>query len=115
MALWRTGAAIAARPLIQLRLSSLPLANAPHPSPARGEGEFYWIAQSVPSQRLLQHFVVDVAAGADDDDALGGLGRAALQGGGERDGAAGLHHQLHPARGEGDGGQRLLVGGGQAA
>jgi hypothetical protein len=32
-------AGIAALPLIQLRLSSLTLAKAPHPSPARGEGK----------------------------------------------------------------------------
>jgi hypothetical protein len=39
-ALYRARAAIAAPPPIQLRLSSLPLAKAPHPSPARGEGVF---------------------------------------------------------------------------
>src|SRR5688572_2634101 len=38
LALLRARAAIAALPLIQLRLSSLALAKAPHPSPARGEG-----------------------------------------------------------------------------
>src|SRR5688572_4956208 len=40
-ALLRARAAIAALPLIQLRLSSLTLAKATHPSPARGEGTFY--------------------------------------------------------------------------
>src|SRR5687767_10581243 len=39
LALLRARAPIGALPLIQLRLSSLALAKAPHPSPARGEGK----------------------------------------------------------------------------